>query len=96
MLKYLRVWVADAHGCLQMRAKRKQVAAAAADKAEKRLALAKDELAKAQRVLKHASAQEALAERFRFDSEGNATHECVDGDWVVRRCLHSELLLLYL
>lgn len=56
---------------------------AQADKAERKLQLACDELAKAEAVLQHATTAEALADRFRFDADGTPTHELKDGSWEV-------------
>ena len=69
---------------VQMREKQRAADASAADKAEKKLVLAREELTKAERVLQHGSAQAALADRFRFDGDGAAAQELKEGEWVVR------------
>jgi hypothetical protein len=80
--------------CVQIEEKRRAEAMAAADKAEKKLALAREELARVLRVTQHASVHDALADRFRFDSSGNVTEECTvapgkDGAWEVRASLQQ-------
>jgi hypothetical protein len=74
---------------MQVEEKRNADAMRAAEKAEKKLEVARKELKRMQRVTQHASARAALAERFRFDTEGSATEECQDGAWEVRR--HMQL-----
>ena len=54
------------------------------DKAEKKVAAAAEELSKAERVLRHDDARGALADRFRFDASGAATHELKGEEWAVR------------
>jgi hypothetical protein len=69
---------------VQVAERRKAAAMAALDKAEKKLSMARDELARAEAVLRFDSTQAALAERFRFDASGTVTHEFKEGAWVVR------------
>ena len=68
----------------QVDQKRKAVAMAALDKAEKKLSMAREELAKAETVLQFSTTQEALATRFRFSGDNIVTHESKDGEWLVR------------
>lgn len=68
---------------VQIAERRRAAAMAQADKAERKLQLACDELAKAEAVLQHATTAEALADRFRFDADGAPTHELKDGSWEV-------------
>lgn len=67
----------------QVEEKRKAAAMAALDKAEKKLSMAREELAKAETVLQFSSTQEALATRFQFSAENTVTHESKDGEWLV-------------
>ena len=69
-----------------MEEKQRAADIAAAEKAENKLNLAQEELAKAERILQHDSAHAALADRFRFDESGDAAQELKDGAWVVRSC----------
>lgn len=81
----------------QVEEKRKAAAMAALDKAEKKLSMAREELAKAETVLQFSTTQEALATRFRFSAENTVTHESKDGEWLVCASLPApvtaELLL---
>jgi hypothetical protein len=69
---------------LQIQEKARAAAMAAADKAEKKLKAASEELAKARAVLRFDSAAAALSDRFRFNEDGAATHEWREGAWAVR------------
>lgn len=69
--------------CPQVEEKRKVAAMAALDKAERKLSMAREELAKAESVLQFASTQEALASSFRFGADNTVTHEKKDGEWLV-------------
>eukprot|EP00892_Ulva_mutabilis_P004454 jgi/Ulvmu1/2380/UM130_0013.1 len=61
--------------------RRRAAAMAQVDKAERKVQLARDELAKAEAVLQHSTTAESLADRFRFDGAGAVTHELKDGTW---------------
>jgi hypothetical protein len=71
-------------GGLQVQERRRMATQAAADKAEKKLLMAQEELTKAQRVMQFDCIQAALADRFRFDPDGAVSHEHKEGEWVVR------------
>eukprot|EP01025_Chloroclados_australasicus_P055873 TRINITY_DN6861_c0_g3_i1.p1 TRINITY_DN6861_c0_g3~~TRINITY_DN6861_c0_g3_i1.p1 ORF type:complete len:191 (-),score=42.58 TRINITY_DN6861_c0_g3_i1:51-623(-) len=65
----------------EVQEKQRLATMAAVDKLEKKRAMKAEELEKVKRIMQHASAQEALSDRFRFNAEGEALQERKGEEW---------------